>query len=196
MKALGVALATCCVAVLWPSAAHANPIGAHVGAVTCALGAPSGLSDADDATFTRENGMDQSLHFANTGFVAAFNDERTALADLIAVEGLGVDLHKELTLALRTPPNGHAWAKGDAKNDNDNGSGKDNDNDADNGPNNDPAPPMPHTPKLDNPLPHGPALNDPPAADPPTSATPEPGSIVLLATGLVALVCLRRRIFA
>jgi len=27
MKALGVALAACCAAVLWPSAARANPIG-------------------------------------------------------------------------------------------------------------------------------------------------------------------------
>jgi hypothetical protein len=187
MKALGVALATCCVAVLWPSAARANPIGAHVGAVTCALDAHSGSFDADDATFTRESGMDQSLQFANTGFVAVFNDERTALADLIALEGLGVNLHKELTLALRTPDKGHA------KHDNDD---TDNDRDADDhGPSNNSTPPIVPGPKVDNPLPHGPQLNDPPAADPPTSATPEPGSIVLLATGLVALVSLRRQIF-
>lgn len=195
MRALGVALGACCAAVFWPSAAHANPIGAHVGAVTCALGANSGSFDTDDATFTRESGMDQSLHFANTGFVAVFNDERTALADLISLEGLGVDLHKELTLALRTHDEGHhgkGHGKGHAWNDNDN----DNDHDADDdGPGNGATPPIVAGPKLDNPLPHGPQLNDPPA-DPPTSATPEPGSIVLLATGLVALVCLRRQIFA
>jgi hypothetical protein len=191
MKALGVALVACCTAVIWPSAAHANPIGAHVGAVTCALGSNSGSFDTDDATFTGESGMDQSLHFANTGFVAVFNDERTALADLISLEGLGVDLHKELTLALRKHDEGH-HGKGHAENDIDN----DNDHDADDGgPANGATPPIVAGPKVDSPLPHGPQLNDPPA-DPPTSATPEPGSIVLLATGLVALVCLRRQIFA
>jgi hypothetical protein len=194
MKALGVALAVCCAVVLWPSAARANPIGAQVGAVTCALGAQSGSSGGGDATFTSESGMDQSLQFANTGLVAVFNDERTALADLIAVEGLGADLHKELTLALRTHDKAH-HANNGHRHDNDN----DNDNDADDSAATSdpagPASPTANAPHLADPLPQTPQATDPPA-DPPTSATPEPGAFVLLATGLVGLVCLRRQISA
>jgi hypothetical protein len=191
MKALGVALAVCCAVVLWPSAARANPIGAHVGSVTCALGVQSSSSGGGDATFTSESGMDESLQFANTGLVAVFNDERTALADLIAIEGFGADLHKELTLALRTQDKAH-HANNGHRHDNDN------DNDADDSAaTSDPTDPAPTTnaPHLANPLPQTPQTTDVPAGTP-TSATPEPGSIVLLATGLVGLVLLRRQISA
>ncbi len=174
MRALGVALAACCAAILYPSAAHANPIGASAGAVTCALGFQHLGAPDDDATFTRQTGIDHSIHFANTGTIAVFDDERPGLADIIDRDGLGAILHKDVTLALRKP---HGHAHGD----------NDNDNDRDD-----------HSPHASGPAPvlHTVTPSDPAGGGVETSATPEPGSILLLATGLAAVVFWRRQIFA
>lgn len=182
MRALGVALAACCTMVLWPSAAHANPIGAHTGVVTCALGVQHfDALDADEATFTRQTGIDHSIHFANTGTVSVFDDERIGLGDAIDLDGLGLKTHKDQTLALRTPHHGD---------DGDHDSDPANDRDG-------------NPPHAGGPVPVLPTLKvtastvtEPEGGGIQTSATPEPGSIVLLATGLAAVIWWRRQIFA
>lgn len=178
MKALGVALAACCAAVLWPALAHANPIGTKEAAAEKTLAfvpgwqALDGDADANDGVFVSQAGLDHSIHFASTGSVDVFNDDRVSLSDAIDLDGLGLAVHNEITLGLR-----HA---DDGDNDgDDHGSAE-------------------HAGVPSLPMPHAPKVTDPPGggAGVTASATPEPGSMLLLATGLVGLVCCRRQLFA
>ena len=177
MKAVGVALAAFCAAVLWPSAARANPFGTREAAADTSLNVAPGWQvfdgdgDANEGVFTSQTGLDNSVHFASTGTVDAFNDERVSLSDVIDLEGLALTLKTDITLGLRsgdTDPAGDMDADGSVEHG---------------------APPM---------MPHGPKISDPPGGTggPAVSATPEPGSMLLLATGLVGLICYRRQLFA
>ena len=182
MKTLGVALAACCAAVFWPSVAHANPFGTREAASEKTLNfvpgwqALDGDGDANAGAFTSQAGLDHSVHFASTGTTDVFNDERVSLGDVIDVDGLARAMHTEITLGLR---------HGDDEGDKDRDKGRDNDRDDHHGP---VAPGAP--------TPHGPKLSDPPTGGAATtSATPEPGSMLLLATGLAGLICYRRQLF-
>lgn len=186
MKALGVALVACCAMVLWPSAAHANPIGAREAAETTKLATDPGWQafdgdrDADDGMFTAQAGLDNSAHFAAMGTADVFDDDRASLGSVIDVDGLATAANTETTLALRTVR--HAGDNdGDENGDSHGHSG---------------TPKVTHAPQADPPASH------PPAADPPggggtqTSATPEPASMLLLATGIVGVLFFRRQLFA
>jgi hypothetical protein len=185
MKALGVALAACCAAVLWPSALHANPICARDAAERTKLAtipgsqAFDGDHDADDGTFTAQAGLDHSIHFATTGTIDVFNDDHTSLGNVIDTEGRSTAESQMVTVGLRTAS--HAG-----------------DNDADDqGPGNQG---QGHAYAWGHDH-SGPKVSDPPR-DPAggggtsTSATPEPASMLLLATGLAGVILCRRQLFA
>lgn len=187
MRALGVALAACCAVVFWPSALHANPIGARDAAERTKLATIPGSQvfdgdhDADDGTFTAQAGLDNSIHFATTGTVDVFNDDHASLGNVIDAEGLSTADHQVVTVGLRTDSH-------DGDHDNDaNGSGPGNEGQG-------------HAYAWGHDH-SGPKLSDPPndpagGAGPSTSATPEPASMLLLATGLAGLILLRRQLFA
>lgn len=200
MRALGVALAACCAAVFWPSALHANPICARDAAERTKLETIPGSQafDADhdraDRTFTAQAGLDHSIHFATTGTIDVFNDDQPSLGHVIDTEGLSTADHHVVTVGLHAASHegdndadergaanqgqGHAYAWGHGT------SG----------------------PKLGDPPSAG--ASDPPIAgpNPPTdpadgggispAATPEPASMLLLATGLAGVILFRRQLFA
>jgi len=129
MRAFGIALAVCSAAVLWPSTARADAIRAEEGAATCTLGftiyTPAGewhgsgqgpINAAEhsdqiyivgDATFEPRGGLEQSASFANSGGAGTFADDRTSFQDESAFEGFGVNLKKQITIALWKHPNTH-----------------------------------------------------------------------------------------
>lgn len=195
MKALGVALAACSAMVLWPSAVHANPIVAREAADTTVLATVPGSQafdadrDADDGMFTAQAGLDNSAHFAAMGAMGTtdvFDDDHESPDRDIDVDGLATAANSATTVALRT-------ANHEGDNDNDG----DNDGD-DSGSGGHPpvgAPPVSHTPQPE-PAPHGPSANPPGGGGAVPSATPEPASMLLLATGLVGVLCFRRQLFA
>jgi PEP-CTERM motif-containing protein len=123
MRALGIALAVCSAAVLYPSTASADAIRAHAGAVSCSLGAhASGQSahhdanidfDDGDATFQKRGRLEHSAHFANHGSADVFPDDRTSFRDEISFEGFGVHLKKHITIALRKHHKGPAGKGGE-----------------------------------------------------------------------------------
>jgi hypothetical protein len=191
MKALGVALAACCAVAFWPSAAHADPIGARVGATTVEH-TKIAVHD-DDATFSVQGGLDRSITFANTGQTEVFDDDRVSLGDVIDLEGLGLMLHDQITLGLRTM--GH-----DADNDGDHDGGDRraglaSGSDSGSGAGLNPGVGAGH--RTVPALLHGPKVTDPQGGGgTTTSATPEPASMLLLATGLAGVLLYRRRLFA
>ncbi|HEX4568162.1 MAG TPA: PEP-CTERM sorting domain-containing protein [Vicinamibacterales bacterium] len=186
MRALGVALAACCAVVLWPSALHADPIRARDAAERTKLATIPGSQvfdgdhDADEGTFTAQAGLDHSIHFAATGTIDVFNDDHPSLGNVIDVEGLSTADHQTITVGLVA---GHH----DADNDH-----QGSDTHSDSGE-------TPHG--MTPPLQLGPKVSDPPI-DPAggvgtsTSATPEPASMLLLATGLAGVILYRRQLFA
>jgi len=57
--------------------------------------------DDDDATFDARGGLENSAHFANDGSAQIFPDARTSFGDEIGHEGFGLDLARNITMALR-----------------------------------------------------------------------------------------------
>jgi len=57
--------------------------------------------DDDDATFDARGGLENSAHFANIGGAQVFPDDRTSFGDEISHEGFGLDLSRNITMALR-----------------------------------------------------------------------------------------------
>ena len=119
MKTLGVVLATCCAAVLMPSTARANPIGAGACATDCvvntdaAAGTLDGglmfaiphtkLADMDDAVSVRDSGLEASARFASSGSLVVFADDHAAAAE--------VGVPSPVTFALRQ--DGHEGDQGE-----------------------------------------------------------------------------------
>jgi hypothetical protein len=147
MKALGVALAVCCAAVLTPSTAHADTIGAQTAAAVCMMGSSAQLSEHVSVDLTADNRTEVvnairvtgSLDLPGLGLHLGWFD----------LEGQhGEDEHGEGPLAsahnLRVGPRGLSARVTGAS----------------------------------------------------TSATPEPASMLLVATGLAGLLFYRRRLFA
>lgn len=60
-----------------------------------------GSGDDDDATFDERGGLENSAHFANQGSPQLFPDGRTSFGDEIRDEGFGLDLARNITVALR-----------------------------------------------------------------------------------------------
>jgi PEP-CTERM motif len=58
-------------------------------------------SDDDDATFDERGGLENSAHFANQGSAQVFPDGRTSFGDEIDHDGFGLDLARNITMALR-----------------------------------------------------------------------------------------------
>ena len=119
MKTLGVVLATCCAAVLMPSTARANPIGAGACATDCvvntdaAAGTLDGglmfaiphtkLADMDDAVSVRDSGLEASARFASSGSLVVFADDHAAASE--------VGVPSPVTFALRQ--DGHEGDQGE-----------------------------------------------------------------------------------
>ena len=120
MKAPLVALAFACAAVAGPDPASADPIRASAGSTACALdvrassdwhpdqpwASPIVTIDhsarlEDDATFRNYTGLGNSAHFANTGSIQVWSDDRTRIEQWIDFDGFGLILHKHITIALR-----------------------------------------------------------------------------------------------
>ena len=130
MKAIGVTLAFSCAAVLIPTAAHAERMGAKEASTACALDSrfaaerehldarsAAGQQPVDgvrfvvalnddgdrdnDATFQRQSGLEHSAQFANHGSAESFADDRSMFGDDDDFDGFGSDLKKQITLALR-----------------------------------------------------------------------------------------------
>lgn len=104
MRALGIALAVCSAAVLYPSTARADSIRAQTDSSVSAQrseGVAWSDDDGDDSTFKRRSGLERSLQFANLGFADVFADGRTSFCDQIDSDGFGLKLEKHLTVALR-----------------------------------------------------------------------------------------------
>jgi hypothetical protein len=165
MRAIGIALAVCSAAVLYPSTARADAIRAQAGAISCALSAHTSGGpivsaqhnervdvEDDDATFQKRGGLEQSAHFANHGSAAVFPDDRTSFRDEISVEGFGLSLKKQITIALRKP--------------------------------------------LKSPEGREQAISLPTVREAGASATPEPASLLLIATGLAGLFRHRKQLAA
>ena len=131
MRAFGIALALGTVSVMWPATARADAIRAQAGAATCTLDyriftpagewTPSGQGTGpivaaqhseqiyldDDATFQPRGGMERSAQFANHGSAAVFADDRTSFHDEISFDGFGINLKKQITIALRKQHQNH-----------------------------------------------------------------------------------------
>ena len=113
MKALGLTLAVCGAAVLLPSTASADAIRAQAGVTTCLLDASrsgaivsahhSESVDLDDrdATFQSRGALEHSAHFANYGSAEVFADDRTSFRDEIGFNGFGLDLGRQIIIAMR-----------------------------------------------------------------------------------------------
>jgi len=125
MRAFGIALALGTVSVMWPATARADAIRAEAGAATCTLDyriyTPAGEwnSSGDgagpivaaqhseqiylegEATFQPRGGLERSAQFANQGSADVFADDRTSFHDEISVDGFGINLKKQVTIALR-----------------------------------------------------------------------------------------------
>ena len=180
MKRFGVPLAACCVMAFWPSAAHADPIDVSAAATIESTAVPGwqafdGDHDANDGAFTAQAGLDNSVHFDAMTTVNLF-DDRVSVPDVADPDGVLAAAQSQVALALNTA---HVGA--------DNGGDRDGDDPGSGGLGPGAAPAMPH----------GLGMSDPPGATGvATSATPEPASILLLATGLAGLLLLRRQLFA
>jgi|SRR5436189_3283868 len=127
MRAFGIALALGTVSVMWPATARADAIRAQAGAATCTLDytiyTPAGewhssgngagpivaaqhseqIYIEGDATFEPRGGLERSAHFANHGSAEVFADDRTSFHDEISFDGFGINLKKQITIALRKP---------------------------------------------------------------------------------------------
>ena len=183
MKAIGVTLAFSCAAVLIPTAAHAERVGAKDATTACALDSrfaaerehldarsAAGQQPVDgvrfvvalnddgdrdnDATFQRESGLEHSAQFANHGSAQSFADDRSMSGDDDEFDGFGSDLKKQITLALRKHDKD--------KHDKDSGDGN---------------------------------RVLVPRADAAASPNPEPATMFLIGTGLAGLFRYRRQLF-
>jgi len=99
MRAVGIALAVCSVAVLLPSTARADAIRAQAGPPGLTLDAQTSPSSPDDATFTMRGGLEQSAYFATYGSASVFADDRTSASDQISLDGFGLSLNNQLFTA-------------------------------------------------------------------------------------------------
>jgi len=140
-----------------------------------------GDHDADDGIFTAQAGLDHSVHFAATGSNDVFDDDHLSLGNVIDVEGLSTAAHKLVTIGLRLGHHGDDDGDNDADDQGGNGHGKVGEHGHAG------APPVAHGPKVSQPGGGGGAS---------TSATPEPASMLLLATGLAGVILYRRQLFA
>jgi hypothetical protein len=189
MRALGIALAACSVAVLYPSTARADAIREKVGVASCALDVHEsagavhqsdqpwsgtlvaarhgeGLDEDDDATFDRRGSLEQSALFATEGSGTVFSDDRSTFSDQISTEGMG--LAQQLTVALRQD-HGAEGHEGEGHNVEAHDQGR-------------------HLGET-----HGLKLGR--QQDPAASSTPEPASLLLIGTGLAGLFGYRKQLF-
>jgi hypothetical protein len=121
MRALGIALAVCTAAVIYPSTARADSIRAQTDPSVSAQ-QREGVAwrddddnDDNDATFERRSGLERSLQFVNLGFADVFADGRTSFCDQIDGDGFGLKLKKHITVALRKHHGNPGHGKGGGK---------------------------------------------------------------------------------
>lgn len=118
MRALGIALAVCTAAVIYPSTARADSIRAQTDPSVSARQSErvAWRDDHDnDATFERRSGLERSLQFVNLGFADLFADGRTSFCDYIDSDGFGLELKKHITVALRKHHGNPGHDKGGGK---------------------------------------------------------------------------------
>lgn len=104
MRALGIALAVCSAAVLWPSTARADSIRTQAGHSVSAQNEGAAWGDDDDATFNKRSGLERSARFASLGSADVFADDRTSFFDQISFQGFCLDLNRPIIFALRIHP--------------------------------------------------------------------------------------------
>ena len=169
MRAVGVALAVCSVAVLFPSTARADAIRAQAGVPGLTLDAQTSPGSPDDATFTVRGGLEQSAYFANYGSASVFADDRTSATDPISLDGFGLSLNNQLFTAHWKWHKHPKWRDRPFR--------------------------RPIGRPIGRPI-RGPIGGPIGAPDPGASPTPEPASLLLIGTGIAGLLRYRKQLLA